>query len=141
MNTVSLNNSQNILFTFNKEKNNNNSSELIIKDREDTTKYKTSDIINKVIMGDALEVMKKFDSEIFDCVFIDPPYFLQLPKKKLLRWGVKTMVDGVDDAWDKFSSFEKYDNFITNLLTEVKRVLKPNGTKWIMGTYHNIFRI
>lgn len=61
-------------------------------------------------------------------VFIDSPYFLQLPKKELRRWKVKTIVQGVDDDWDKFSSFEEYDNFIRDLLHEIKRVMKPNAT-------------
>jgi DNA modification methylase len=64
-----------------------------------------------------------------------------LPKKELRRWKVKTIVEGVDDDWDKFSSFEEYDNFIKNLLIEVKRVMKPNATIWVIGTYHNIYRI
>jgi len=74
-------------------------------------------------------------------VFIDPPYFLQLPKKKLRRWDVKTDVEGVFDEWDKFSSFEEYDEFIQAILKEVKRVMKENATIWVIGTYHNIFRI
>jgi DNA modification methylase len=63
-----------------------------------------------------------------------------LPRKELRRWKVKTIVEGVDDDWDKFSSFEEYDNFIKNLLIEVKRVMKPNATIWVIGTYHNIYR-
>jgi DNA modification methylase len=74
-------------------------------------------------------------------VFIDPPYFLQLSKKELKRWNVQTTVNGVLDEWDKFSSFEEYDRFIENLLLEVKRVMKPNATLWVIGTYHNIFRV
>jgi len=74
-------------------------------------------------------------------VFIDPPYFLQLSNKKLKRWNVNTVVEGVNDEWDKFQSFEEYDDFIRKLLTEVKRVMKPSGTIWVIGTYHNIFRI
>jgi len=74
-------------------------------------------------------------------VFIDPPYFLQLSNKKLKRWNVNTVVEGVNDEWDKFQSFEEYDDFIRKLLTEVKRVMKSSGTIWVIGTYHNIFRI
>jgi len=103
--------------------------------------YTKEEILNSVILGDALKVLKKFPSEIFDMVFIDPPYFLQLPKKELRRWKVKTIVQGVDDDWDKFSSFEEYDNFIRDLLHEIKRVMKPNATIWVIATYHSIFRI
>jgi len=74
-------------------------------------------------------------------VFIDPPYFLQLKRKRLKRWNSKTLVKGVFEEWDCFSSFEEYDGFIESLLLEVKRVMKPNATLWIMGTYHNIFRV
>jgi DNA modification methylase len=64
-----------------------------------------------------------------------------LPNKELRRWTVKTVVEGVNDEWDKFSSFQEYDNFITKLLNEVKRVLKTTGTVWVIATYHSIFRI
>ena len=74
-------------------------------------------------------------------VFVDPPYFLQLSNKKLRRWTVKTEVDAVNDDWDKFASFEEYDNFIKNILIELKRVMKPNATIWVIATYHSIFRI
>ena len=114
---------------------------LVIKDYDEKKRYSIDEIKNKVILGDALKVLKKIDDEVFDMVFIDPPYFLQLPNKKLKRWHVRTNVDRVNDDWDKFSSFQEYDEFITSLLTEVKRVMKPNATIWVIGTYHNIFRI
>jgi len=97
--------------------------------------------LNSIILGDALKVLKKLPEEMFDMVFIDPPYFLQLPKKELKRWKAKTVVEGVNDEWDKFQSFEEYDRFIQTLLTEVKRVMKPNATIWVIATYHSIFRI
>jgi len=114
---------------------------FVIEDIEEVKNYQIEEIKNKVILGNAFNVLRKFPSEIFDMVFIDPPYFLQLPKKELRRWKVKTIVKGVDEDWDKFSSFEEYDNFIKNLLIEVKRVMKPNATIWVIGTYHNIYRI
>jgi DNA modification methylase len=113
----------------------------IIIDENQKNRYDTSEVIDSVILGDALKVLKKFPDEIFDMVFIDPPYFLQLPKKELRRWNVNTIVNGVDDEWDKFPSFEEYDRFITSLLTEVKRVMKVTATVWIISTYHSIFRI
>ncbi|WP_201786440.1 DNA-methyltransferase [Neomoorella mulderi] len=97
--------------------------------------------MNRVILGNALEVLKKIPAEAVDTVFLDPPYFLQLPKKELRRWTVNTVVEGVDDDWDKFGSFEEYDEFICRILTEVKRVMKPQATIWVIATYHSIFRI
>ncbi|MBC7081122.1 MAG: site-specific DNA-methyltransferase [Thermoplasmatales archaeon] len=114
---------------------------LVIEDKEEIQKYKLHEIINKVILGDAFKVLKKLDDECVDMVFIDPPYFLQLPNKELRRWTVKTVVEGVNDAWDKFSSFQEYDEFITKLLIEVKRIMKPSATVWVIATYHSIFRI
>jgi len=112
-----------------------------LQDNSNTSIYKIDDIRNKVILGDALSVLRKIESGVFDMVFIDPPYFLQLQKKKLKRWNVKTDVEGVFDEWDKFSSFEEYDEFIRSVLVECKRVMKENATIWVIGTYHNIFRI
>lgn len=73
-------------------------------------------------------------------VFVDPPYNLQLPKKKLVRWS-GTKVNGVSEDWDKFASFEEYDLFTAAWLKEVRRVMKSTATLWVIGTYHNIFRI
>ncbi|MCS7151880.1 MAG: DNA methyltransferase [Endomicrobia bacterium] len=103
--------------------------------------FSVNEIKNSIIYGDAFEILKRIKDETFDMVFIDPPYFLQLSGKELRRWKVKTKVDGVNDQWDKFSSFEEYDNFIKRLLFETKRVMKPNATLWIISTYHSIFRI
>ena len=113
----------------------------VINDQDENLTYTKEEILNSIILGDALKVLKKIPEEMFDMVFMDPPYFLQLPKKELKRWKVQTSVEGVDDEWDKFKSFEEYDNFIQNLLIEVKRVMKPNATIWIIATYHSIFRI
>ena len=120
---------------------NRNEAIKVISDQNEKQAYTKEEVLNSIILGDALKVLKKLPEEIFDMVFIDPPYFLQLPKKELRRWTVKTVVEGVDDDWDKFPSFEEYDKFIQNLLTEVKRVMKPNATIWVIATYHSIFRI
>ncbi len=96
---------------------------------------------NTIIQGDCTKVMDKLPSEAYDMVFIDPPYFLQLPKgRKLRRWEVRTEVNGVEEEWDQFESFEDYDKFVAEVLTKVKRLLKPKGTLWVIGTYHNIYR-
>jgi len=116
-------------------------NELVIKNTHNKQKYILNEIKNKIILGDTFEILPKITDESVDLVFIDPPYFLQLPNKELRRWTVKTVVEGVNDKWDKFSSFQEYDEFIRKLLTEVKRVMKPTATIWVIATYHSIFRI
>ncbi|MDN5348198.1 MAG: hypothetical protein PWP65_1762 [Clostridia bacterium] len=115
--------------------------QLVLADNPDVEKYSLAEVLNKVILGNSLEVLKKLPENSIDMVFVDPPYFLQLPKKELRRWKVKTLVEGVDDEWDKFGSFAEYDEFISRLLTEIKRVMKPSATIWVIATYHSIFRI
>ena len=95
--------------------------------------------VNRVIVGDCLEELRKLPSESVDLVFADPPYNLQL-ERNLLRPN-NTVVDGVDDDWDKFSSFEAYDKFSRAWLAECRRILKPNGAIWVIGSYHNVFRL
>jgi DNA modification methylase len=114
---------------------------LIVKDKKSVDTYQLEEILNKTIFGDALEILKKIPSESVDLVFLDPPYYLQLPQKQLKRWNVKTSVDAVDDDWDKFESFEDYDNFIKEVLIHTKRIMKEKAALWIISTYHSIFRI
>ena len=95
--------------------------------------------VNRVLVGDCLEELRKLPDESVDLVFADPPYNLQL-ERELLRPN-NTVVDGVDDAWDKFSSFADYDRFSRAWLAECRRVLKPDGAIWVIGSYHNIFRL
>ena len=120
---------------------NNKISEMVVEDKKNVANYSIDEIRNKIIHGDALEVLKKIPDESVDLVFMDPPYFLQLPKKQLKRWNVKSNVNGVDDDWDKFESFEHYDDFISTVLDEIRRIMKDNATIWIISTYHSIFRI
>jgi modification methylase len=94
---------------------------------------------NKIINGDSLEELKKIPSETFDLIFADPPYNLQL-KNELSRPD-RSKVKAVDDKWDKFESFKSYDEFTIDWLTECRRILKKNGSIWIIGSYHNIFRV
>ena len=94
---------------------------------------------NKIINGDSLKELKKIPNESFDLIFADPPYNLQL-KKELIRPDT-SKVNAVNDDWDKFESFKTYDQFTFNWLSECKRILKKNGTIWVIGSYHNIFRV
>jgi modification methylase len=95
--------------------------------------------VNRIVVGDCLEELALLPGESVDLVFADPPYNLQL-ERDLLRPN-NTVVDGVDDAWDKFASFADYDRFTRVWLSECRRVLKPNGAIWLIGSYHNIFRL
>jgi len=112
----------------------------VIRDRPDAQGYTLLDVLDKVIWGDCLEVMRKLPADIADLVFVDPPYYLQLPRRKLVRWS-GTVVEGVNERWDQFESFEEYDAFTQAWLTEVRRLMKPQATLWVIGTYHNIFRV
>lgn len=92
-----------------------------------------------VLVGDCIEELRKLPDACVDLVFADPPYNLQLASE-LLRPN-NTRVDGVDDAWDKFSSFAAYDAFCRAWLGECRRILKPDGAIWVIGSYHNVFRL
>jgi modification methylase len=94
---------------------------------------------NRVLVGDCLEELARLPDASVDLVFADPPYNLQL-ERELLRPN-NTVVDGVDDAWDKFTSFAEYDQFSRRWLAECRRILKPDGAIWVIGSYHNIFRL
>ena len=94
---------------------------------------------NIIIHNECIDTLKSFPDESVDMIFADPPYNLQLTNT--LKRPNNSDVEGVNDNWDKFSSFKEYDNFTYKWLQECKRVLKKNGTIWIMGSYHNIFRI
>jgi len=95
--------------------------------------------LNKITNGNSLEILKKIPDKTFDLVFADPPYNLQIGKK--LKRPDDSIVNGVNDKWDQFKNFNDYDNFCKLWLTESKRVLKDNGSIWVIGTYHNIFRL
>jgi len=95
--------------------------------------------LNKIVNCDSLKILNEIPSKTFDLVFADPPYNLQLRKE--LRRPNDSKVNGVDDKWDQFSSFKDYDYFSIKWLTECKRILKDNGSIWIIGSYHNIFRL
>lgn len=94
---------------------------------------------NQILHGDCLEWLNRLPENSVDLIFADPPYNLQLQGE--LRRPNRTLVDGVDDAWDQFGSFAEYDAFTRAWLTACRRVLKDTGTLWVIGTYHNIYRV
>jgi modification methylase len=95
---------------------------------------------DRVIQGDCLQQLKKIPTASVDLVFADPPYNLQL-ENELLRPNNQSRVDGVDDEWDKFADFATYDRFTRSWLAECRRILKPDGAIWLIGSYHNVFRM
>lgn len=94
---------------------------------------------NQILKGDCVAALAKLPSQSVDVIFADPPYNLQL--EGALHRPDQTLVDAVDDAWDQFESFAAYDAFTRAWLLACRRVLKPNGTIWVIGSYHNIFRV
>src|ERR1700732_249005 len=93
----------------------------------------------RIVVGDCVAAMAKLPAASVDLVFADPPYNLQLQGD--LKRPDDSKVDAVDDDWDKFSSFSAYDDFTRAWLLACRRVLKPAGTLWVIGSYHNIFRV
>jgi modification methylase len=96
--------------------------------------------LDEVILGDCLSALERLPPASVDLVFADPPYNLQLGAGALLRPDQST-VDAVDDDWDQFASFEAYDTFTRAWLSACRRVMKPTATLWVIGSYHNIFRV
>jgi modification methylase len=95
--------------------------------------------INSIIKGDCVAALEALPDHSVDAIFADPPYNLQLGGA--LHRPDQSLVDAVDDDWDQFVSFEAYDAFTRAWLLACRRVLKPNGTIWVIGSYHNIFRV
>ena len=95
--------------------------------------------IDQVLLGDCVQIMNALPEASVDMVFADTPYNLQL-RGELERPDM-SRVDGVDEAWDRFDDLAAYDRFTHEWLAAAKRVLKPNGSLWVIGSYHNIFRV
>ncbi len=96
-------------------------------------------MLDHIYQGDCVEVLNALPEKSIDLIFADPPYNLQL-QNKLLRPNL-TVVDAVDDEWDQFGDFAAYDQFTSDWLTACRRVLKDTGTIWVIGSYHNIYRV
>ena len=95
--------------------------------------------VNSILQGDCIEILKTLPENSVDVVFADPPYNLQL-RNDLYRPNM-TKVDAVNDDWDQFKGFAEYDNFTREWLSACQRVLKETGTIWVIGSYHNIYRV
>jgi site-specific DNA-methyltransferase (adenine-specific) len=95
--------------------------------------------VNQILQGDCVAILDTLPPESVDCVFADPPYNLQL-NQELWRPN-QTRVNAVNDEWDHFTDFSAYDQFTRQWLEACRRVLKPTGTLWVIGTYHNIHRV
>ena len=93
----------------------------------------------RILIGDCVAEMARLPAETVDLVFADPPYNLQLSGD--LKRPDDSRVDAVDDDWDKFASFAAYDDFTRAWLIACRRVMKPSATLWVIGSYHNIFRV
>ena len=95
--------------------------------------------LDTIIKGDCVAALEALPDQSVDVIFADPPYNLQLGGA--LHRPDQSLVDACDDEWDQFASFEAYDAFTRAWLLACRRVLKPNGTIWVIGSYHNIFRV
>ncbi len=95
--------------------------------------------LNEILAGDCIKVMNGLPENSVDLIFADPPYNLQL--KGELHRPDNSKVDAVDDHWDQFDSFKAYDQFTRAWLKAARRILKPNGAIWVIGSYHNVFRM
>ncbi len=95
--------------------------------------------LDRVITGDCVDVLEQLPEASVDLIFADPPYNLQL-QNTLIRPD-RSLVDAVDDEWDQFESFAAYDQFTRRWLSACRRVLKETGTIWVIGSYHNIYRV
>ena len=95
--------------------------------------------VDTILVGDCIDHMNALPAGSIDLVFADPPYNLQLESG--LTRPDQSRVDAVDDEWDKFASFSHYDSFSRAWLAAARRVLKPDGAIWVIGSYHNIFRV
>ncbi|MBU0557014.1 MAG: site-specific DNA-methyltransferase [Alphaproteobacteria bacterium] len=109
--------------------------------RTKTAPAKTPPVLplDTLLQGDCIAIMRTLPTASVDMIFADPPYNLQLGGDLFRPEGGR--VDAVDDAWDQFDSYAVYDAFCREWLAEARRILKPDGTIWVIGSYHNIFRV
>ena len=111
-----------------------------VEDKKSSAGNEAKDKEGQILQGECLEVMASLPAASVDMVFADPPYNLQL-SGELLRPNNHSRVDGVDHDWDQFETFKAYDAFTADWLKAARRLLKPDGSLWVIGSYHNIFRV
>lgn len=99
----------------------------------------TKTILNTIINDDCIKIMNEMEENSVDLIFADPPYNLQLGEA--LTRPDNTNVSGVYEEWDSFESLAAYDNYTREWMTAARRILKDDGTIWVIGSYHNIFRV
>lgn len=100
---------------------------------------KTKEILNTVINADSIDIMNEMEADSVDLIFADPPYNMQLGD--MLIRPDNTIVNGVNEEWDSFESLAAYDEYTKKWLTAARRILKENGSIWVIGSYHNIYRV
>ena len=103
------------------------------------SKIKLKNILNTIINDDSIKVMNEMEEKSVDVIFADPPYNMQLGDA--LHRPDNSTVDGVFEEWDNFESPQAYDEYTLKWLTAARRVLKDDGSLWVIGSYHNIFRV
>ena len=103
------------------------------------TTLNIADHLDSIIKGDCISSMQRIPDKSIDLIFADPPYNMQLGGD--LKRPDNSHVDAVTDAWDQFESLQTYDRFTTAWLREARRLLKDDGAIWVIGSYHNIFRV
>ena len=106
----------------------------------------TTYYLNDIIQGNCIEILKTLPDKSVNCIFADPPYFMQSTfrngkEKKLMRADGTGEFDGCNDKWDQYDSYADYDAFSAAWLKECKRVLKDDGTIWVIGSFQNIYRL
>lgn len=106
---------------------------------EENSVYITKEILNNIIQGDCISVLQSIPTESIDVIFADPPYFMQTEGDLIRSNGTK--FKGVEDSWDKFADYKEYDEFCNLWLSECRRILKKDGTIWVIGAFQNIYRV
>lgn len=109
--------------------------------KEQVERNQMQKYLNQILCGDCIEIMRNIPDASIDAVFADSPYNLQLGEKTLYRPEDQTAARAVRDSWDAFESNADYDEFTRQWMRECKRILKPDGAMWVIGSYHNIFRV
>jgi DNA modification methylase len=112
---------------------------LLVDEGDLEEEFTPDEIKDRIILGDCRSVLPRIPDGSFEMIFLDPPYHLRMGSHHLNRWNSGTDARRDADEWDRFSSPLEYEDFIRDIVTESKRILKENGSIWLSGTYHSIF--